>query len=122
MSGLPMGVIYHIAYRADWEQARRAGQYSVSTRGVSLAEQGFIHASTAAQVAGVANAFYTGEEGLTVLVIDEDKVGPPIEYEPPAPGMAELFPHIYGPLNTDAVIDVRPLEAGGDGRFAFSPT
>ncbi|MCU1654498.1 MAG: hypothetical protein JWQ60_5647, partial [Pseudonocardia sp.] len=62
VSGPHMGVIYHIAYRTDWERARRAGQYSVSTRGVSLAEQGFIHASTAAQVAGVANAFYTGEE------------------------------------------------------------
>jgi uncharacterized protein (DUF952 family) len=116
-----MGVIYHIAYLTDWAQARSAGQYSVSTRGVALSEQGFIHASTAVQVSTVANAFYAGEEGLTVLVIDEDKVGPRITYEPPAPGVDELFPHIYGPLNADAVIGTRPLEVAGDGRFVFSP-
>ena len=53
-----MTFIYHIAAAADWERAVRDGQYTMSTRGLTLAEQGFIHASTADQVALVANAFY----------------------------------------------------------------
>ncbi|MBW8712327.1 MAG: DUF952 domain-containing protein, partial [Mycobacterium sp.] len=57
-------MIYHIAEAADWEQAQRAGQYTTSTRGVSLAEQGFIHTSQPAQVALVANAFYRGVPDL----------------------------------------------------------
>ena len=52
-----MTLIYHIAEAADWEQARRDGQYTMSTRGRTLAEEGFIHASTAAQVPLVAAAY-----------------------------------------------------------------
>ena len=48
-----MSVIYHIALAADWEQALRDGRYTISTRGLTLAEQGFIHASGAHQVAPV---------------------------------------------------------------------
>jgi uncharacterized protein (DUF952 family) len=55
--------IYHIAAAADWEQARRDGQYTMSTRGLTLAEQGYIHASTPEQVAQVANAYYRGVPG-----------------------------------------------------------
>ena len=71
-----MTFIYHIAAAADWERAVRDGQYTMSTRGLTLAEQGFIHASTADQVALVANAFYQGEPDLLLLVIDTDLVGP----------------------------------------------
>jgi len=112
------GLIYHIAYAEEWASARRAGEYTVSTRGVSLAEQGFIHASTAGQVAGVANAFYAGESGLVLLVIDEERLAPALKYEP-APGGDELFPHLYGPLNPDAVVDTVTFVAGADGRFEF---
>jgi uncharacterized protein (DUF952 family) len=115
---LGAGLIYHIAYAEDWAAARRAGEYTVSTRGVSLAEQGFIHASTAGQVAGVANAFYAGESGLVVLVIDEERLAPALKYEP-APGGDELFPHLYGPLNPDAVVDTVPFAPGAGGRFEF---
>ncbi|WP_051343109.1 DUF952 domain-containing protein [Pseudonocardia spinosispora] len=103
-----MGLIYHITYATEWDKALAAGSYTMSTRGVTLAEQGFIHASTAAQVAGTASRFYAGEPGLIVLEIDEDLVEPEIKYEP-APGTDELFPHIYGPLNTGAVVHTRPL-------------
>jgi glutathione S-transferase len=111
-------LIYHIAYAEDWASALRDGAYTVSTRGLSLAEQGFIHASTAGQVAGVANAFYAGESGLVLLMIEEDKLTPPLRYEP-APGGDELFPHLYGPLNPDAVVDTVPFTSGADGRFEF---
>ena len=113
-----MALIYHIASAADWEQARRDGEYTTSTRGVSLAEQGFIHASTAPQVAPVANAFYGDDQDLVVLVIDTRRLGPELRYEA-VPGWGDPFPHIYGPLNIDAVVTTRPLDRDASGRFAF---
>lgn len=111
-------MIYHIAQAGDWERARREGQYTVSTRGVTLAEQGFIHASTAGQVAPVANMFYRGVPDLVLLVIDTDRVAAEIRYEA-VPGADAPFPHIYGPLNLDAVIETRDFRAGPDGEFSF---
>ncbi len=110
--------IYHIAAAADWERALRDGQYTMSTRGLTLAEQGFIHASTAAQVTLVANAFYQGEPDLLLLVIDTALVGPEIRYEH-VPGQDLPYPHIYGPLNVSAVVEARPFTPGPDGQFAF---
>src|SRR5439155_18205152 len=102
-------LIYHIANAADWQQAQEAGEYRRSTRGRSLEQQGFIHASTADQVAPVANAVYVGDQGLLVLVIDEARLKPPIVYEP-VPGWDKPFPHIYGPLNVDAVVNTLRLQ------------
>lgn len=114
-----MSMIYHIASAADWAAAQRAGEYTTSTRGVSLAEQGFIHASTERQVAPVANMIYKGSgEDLLVLVIDTDRVVAEIRFEP-VPGLDEPFPHIYGPLNVDAVVEARPLVPDADGSFSF---
>ncbi len=110
--------IYHIAAAADWERALRDGQFTMSTRGLTLAEQGFIHASTAAQVALVANAFYQGEPDLLLLVIDTALVGPEIRYEH-VPGQDLPYPHIYGPLNVSAVVEARPFAPGPDGQFSF---
>jgi uncharacterized protein (DUF952 family) len=110
--------IYHIAAAADWARARRDGQYTTSTRGRTLAEEGFIHASTAAQVAPVANAFYQGEPDLLLLVIDTDRVTPEIRYEH-VPGQAQPYPHIYGPLNLTAVVQTRPFPPAPDGQFSF---
>jgi uncharacterized protein (DUF952 family) len=114
-----MSVIYHIATAADWARAQAAGEYTASTLGRTLAEEGFIHASTAEQVAPVANMFYQGQPDLVLLVLDTGRVGPRIRLEP-VPGWDEPFPHIYGPLNTDAVVQTRPLEPGADGRFSFA--
>jgi glutathione S-transferase len=110
--------IYHIAAAADWERAARDGQYTMSTRGLTLAEQGFIHASTADQVALVANTFYRDVPDLLLLVIDTERVGPEIRYEY-VPGQAAPYPHIYGPLNVTAVVETRPFEPGPDGQFSF---
>ncbi|MDF5751852.1 DUF952 domain-containing protein [Spongiactinospora sp. TRM90649] len=111
-----MGLIYHIAFPADWERARQEGAYLVSTRGRSLAEEGFIHASTQGQVVSVAGAFYRDAGDLLLLEIDEDLVGPEIKYEA-VPGRPDAFPHIYGPLNADAVVRVVPFVPGPDGSF-----
>ena len=113
-----MAFIYHIATAADWERALRDGQYMMSTRGLTLAEQGFIHASTASQAALVANAFYRDDPDLLLLVIDTDRVGPEIRYEH-VPGQDLRYPHIYGPLNVSAVMEARPFEPGPDGQFSF---
>jgi uncharacterized protein (DUF952 family) len=121
--GYRVGVsfIYHIATQTDWEKALRNGEYTTSTRGVSLAEQGYLHASDAAQVAGVANAFYRDcGEDLVVLVIDPDRVRAEIRYER-VPGADAPFPHIYGPLSPAAVLAARPFAPGPDGVFTFTP-
>jgi uncharacterized protein (DUF952 family) len=106
--------IFHLALRSDWETARRHGSYTVSTLGRTLAEEGFIHASRADQWQGVRDAFY-GEVGepLVLLVIDTDRLASPVVEETP-PDSSETFPHIYGPLNTDAVAQVVPLDPQGN--------
>jgi uncharacterized protein (DUF952 family) len=105
-----MTVIYHIAEAADWERAQRAGEYTMSTRGRTLAEEGFIHAATAGQVPLVAGAYYRGVPDLVLLVIDTERVRPELRYEQ-VPGQPDPYPHIYGPLNLDAVVDSRPFQA-----------
>jgi uncharacterized protein (DUF952 family) len=112
-------VIYHIAFPADWKQAQDTGEYRMSTRGRTLEQQGFIHAGQVHQVAPVANAIYGGYDDLLILVIDEDRVKPDIRYET-VPGWEDPFPHIYGPLNLDAVTEISSLKRGTDGRFAFA--
>jgi uncharacterized protein (DUF952 family) len=115
-----MTLIYHIADAASWAQARDAGEYRLSTRDAALDEVGFIHASSAHQVALVASAFYADATGLVLLVIDADRVGAPIRYEQ-ATGSHEEFPHIYGPLNADAVVQVIPFRPDASGRYSFPP-
>lgn len=114
-----MAMIYHLAFKKDWDQAQTRGEYRQSTKGRTLEEQGFIHGcAKPAQVDQVANAFYRGDSNLLVLIIDEAKVRSEVRHDP-VPGFDTPLPHIYGPLNPDAVIDAVPLEAGTDGQFRF---
>jgi len=114
------GFIYHIATRADWERARADGEYTRSTVDKTLVEEGFIHASQASQVARTANKFYRDVPGgLVLLVIDPGLLRAELRYEE-VPGAELPFPHIYGPLNADAVVEARPFTAGPDGTFAFT--
>ncbi len=114
------GLIYHIATRADWERARADGEYTRSSVDKTLAEEGFIHASAASQVAGTANKYYRDVPGdLVLLVIDPGRLRAEVRYED-VPGAELPFPHIYGPLNVDAVVAARPFAAGPDGTFAFT--
>ncbi|MGY3618012.1 DUF952 domain-containing protein [Bradyrhizobium sp. USDA 10063] len=75
----------------------------------------FIHCSTPDQLVEVANYLFRGERGLVLLVIDPDRVISPIRYEDA--GNGKLYPHIYGPLNSSAVVAVEPFEPSLDGTF-----
>jgi uncharacterized protein (DUF952 family) len=116
-----MKVLYHIAVADDWAQAQRDGEYRMSTRGRTLAAEGFIHASTAGQVIPAATAFYQDEHrDLLLLVLDPARVGAEIRWDE-VPGSAEPFPHIYGPLPVAAVREVIPLARDESGQFRFPP-
>lgn len=114
-----MARLFHITDRAAWETAARDGEYRLSTRGVTLEEQGFIHCALAHQLRDVAERLYGDREGddLVVLVIDSDMVHAPVRYEAPEAG-AEPYPHVYGPLPTRAVVDVRPLRRNAAGKYS----
>lgn len=86
-----------------------------------MEQQGFIHGcAKPSQADQVANAFYQGDSDLRVLVIDENKVRSEVRHDP-VPGFDTPLPHIYGPLNPDAVIDAVPLKTTPDGHFLFEP-
>ena len=109
-----MAIIFHVTKRTSWDEAQASGAYQPEMFPV----EGFIHCSTREQVIPVANARFHGMRGLVLLSIDTDKVSPEIVYEN-LEGGQPLFPHIYGALNSDAVIDVANFEPGADGCFIF---
>ncbi|MGY2875398.1 uncharacterized protein (DUF952 family) [Marmoricola sp. URHA0025 HA25] len=101
--------IHHLALASDWEAAKVAGAYAVSTLGRTLAEEGFIHASRADQWRAVRERFYSGvDEPLVLLVIDPDRLAAEVREEA-VPGLDETFPHVYGPIDLDAVVEAREL-------------
>jgi uncharacterized protein (DUF952 family) len=111
--------IFHIARRAEWDAAVAAGSYRISTRDRSLDDGAeFIHASRADQVSLVANFVFADEtEPLCLLEIDTDRLTAPVRDED-LEGGGMTFPHIYGPLNLDAVVAVNPYNRTPDGTFS----
>ena len=91
--------IYHITTAAAWDKAQVEGAYTAD----SLAIEGFIHCSTADQVAGVLDRYYKGQTGLVKLTIDKLKVTSPLIFEL-ATSINEVFPHIHGPINLSAIV------------------
>lgn len=110
-----MNTILHITQRHEWEQAKNLGIYRSNT----LDSEGFIHCSTLIQLLGSANRFFKNQTDLVILKIDIDRVTPEIRYE--GADSNNLFPHIYGALNVDAVIGSIDLESHPDGSF-FLPS
>ena len=109
-----MPIIYHLILEVDWERARPTGE----VRPPSLAEEGFIHCSQdEAQMLAVANRLYTGIDSLLTLEVDTGRLSCPVKCELSRSG--EIYPHIYGPLNTDAVVKVRTMRVGVDGSFCL---
>jgi uncharacterized protein (DUF952 family) len=109
--------LYHVALAGEWAAAvAGAAPYRTSTLGRSLDEEGYTHCSAASQVAGVLARFYRSvAEPLVLLEIDPARLTSPVRDEVP-PGATEAFPHVYGPIDPDAVVAVHPLpvdDAGG---------
>jgi len=106
-----MAIIYHLTGRAEWE-GRSPGEY----RAESLAQEGFLHCSRDEdQLLAVANRLFAGRTDLLVLDVETERLHAPVKHEASRSG--EIYPHIYGPLNTDAVVRVRLLTGGSDGQF-----
>ena len=109
--------IFHITTEADWAHAQAEGVYSLSTRGLTLAQVGFVHCAFEKQVSGVANSVFGGVAELVVLRIAIDRLKVEVRYEDLLGGH-ELFPHIYGPLNLDAVVATTPVQPACSSRKA----
>lgn len=97
---MTMPIIYHVTTAADWKTAQQKGFYESPSLGV----EGFIHCSQEHQVTGVIERFFTGQKSLVKLVIDTDKLTSKYVFDW-SPSTEDTFPHVYGPINVDAVID-----------------
>lgn len=111
MPDLPQ--LFHITEASTWAAAQASGLYQAA----SLKTEGFIHLSEKSQVEWVAQQFYRGQSGLLLLEIAPDLLQPELRYDQ-VPGHG-TFPHLYGPLNLDAVVKVWPFEPQADGSFRF---
>ncbi|GAB4093094.1 DUF952 domain-containing protein [Flaviaesturariibacter terrae] len=99
-------MIYHVTTAAEWAAAQAKGYYEAA----SLPIEGFIHASAdERQVQGVLQRYFAGQSNLVKLTIDPARLQHELRWEL-APSVNEEFPHIYGPLNVDAVVAVQPLD------------
>jgi uncharacterized protein (DUF952 family) len=97
--------IYHIVNPQDWEEGTEAGKYRTST----LEKDGFIHCCKEDQIGFVVNNWFSGQTELFLITIEADKLETPLIFENSETG-EEAFPHIYGPINLDAVVDIQPLD------------
>ena len=110
-----MSLVYKIVSIAAWRAAEAAGVFAGAP--VDLAD-GFIHFSTAAQVAETAAKHFAGQMDLLLVAIDGATLGDALKWEPSRGGA--LFPHLYAPLDPRAAVSVRPLPLGADGAHDFS--
>lgn len=97
-------MIYHVVTKNLWKQALQQGYYEAT----SLSIEGFIHLSKKEQVEGVLQRYYQNVPELLLLHVDENKLVAELKYEL-SPSVNELFPHLYGQLNLDAVVEVTAL-------------
>lgn len=108
--------IYKISPATLWRDAETSGQFTGAPIDLS---DGYIHFSTAAQVAETAARHFSGQDDLMLIAVDEEALGSQLRYEPSRGGA--LFPHLYGALPLSAVAWVKRLPLGADGRHVFPP-
>ena len=99
-----MSLIYHIVSAADWAKQESQPSYEAA----SLSTEGFIHLSTKEQVAGTLSRYYQDVPNLLLLHVDTDKLTSSLRYELAI--NQELFPHLYGPLNKKAIVQIENLD------------
>jgi uncharacterized protein (DUF952 family) len=103
-------IIYKICPASHWREAERQGSYRGSA---DDARDGFIHFSTAEQLAGTLQKHYFRQSGLFLIAIDGELLGDALRWEPSRGG--DLFPHLYGELDMGAVTAVMELQLRSDG-------
>lgn len=108
-------LLFHITTEDNWKQFNNSGSYEPE----SLESEGFIHCSTGEQVEATANRIFGGKDEILLLVIDATTLHEDIKYEKDE-DTGEKFPHLYSPLNTNAVIDKITIKAEDDGSFDIS--
>ena len=96
-----MAIIYHVTTKQEWLQAQAKGHYESA----SLADEGYIHCSEERQIPGILERYFSGKTGLVKLSIETTRLTSPLYYDW-SPSIEDTFPHIYGPINTDAVTAV----------------
>lgn len=103
-------MILHLALRNDWETAKVVGLYPWSTRGITVADEGYVHCSFESQWPGVRSRFYGDltDDELVLLEIDESKLTGHVVVEQLG-AAPEAFPHIYGGIDISAVVNERAL-------------
>jgi uncharacterized protein (DUF952 family) len=107
-------IIYHMCRGEEWDAAEGAGVYRGSSQD---AADGFIHFSTAAQLAASAAKHRAGQRDLVLMAVDAAMLGHSLRWEPARDGA--LFPHLYGALPIKAVLWVEALPLGADGHHVF---
>lgn len=107
-----MTTIYHITKERQWQGTKGQSQYEAEF----FRSEGFIHCSDANQVVRVANHLFRNMRGLILLHIETELLHPRLLYEN-LEGASELFPHVYGPINLNAIVRVSSFEPGLDGTF-----
>ncbi len=111
-----MPTIYKICRAQEWRYAEREAVF----RGSEVDQRdGFIHFSTAAQVAETAAKHFSGQSDLLLVSVNTSSLGDHLKWEPSRGGA--LFPHLYGQLDLAAVTRVEPLPLGPEGRHALPP-
>lgn len=107
--------IFHLVPDREWKSSKKNSRYEPQ----SIEDEGFIHCSTGNQIEDTANRLFKGERKLLLLVINATLVEPEIKYEEDKT-TGEVYPHIYGPLNPDAIVDNIRLIPEEDGSFEIS--
>jgi len=110
-------MIYHIISNELWSSVKKGTEF----RPASLEDEGFIHCSDIEKVATVANSIYSGQSNMVLLELDENRVQAEIVWED-LYNLNHKYPHIYGPLNLDAVIGVHDLQIDSQGSFQLPDT
>jgi uncharacterized protein (DUF952 family) len=108
-------MIYHLTLDMVWRDAQEKGYYSPST----LASEGFVHFSKKDQILRVANTFFKNQSSITLIVVNQGKLTSQVKWEPGSDKPDELFPHVFGIINLDAVEKVYFLRLGKNGLFSL---
>ncbi len=110
-------LLFHLTTKENWNQYKQSGNYEPE----SLEDQGFIHCSSGNQVENTANRIFSGEDQILLLVIDASMIREDVKYEEDEE-VGEKFPHIYGPISVNAIIDKIEIQAEDDGQFKIAFT